>query len=306
MKCHIAFKDVSETLIMVYQTLTNIPSSVLLDTFNLAFSDYISPTPPLSMKVFDWKVQRDGMEKALSAAMFSEEKELVGFMLHARGDWKGKKAVYNGGTGIIPDYRGKGGGKAMYDFILPVLTENGIEGSILECIIGNDRAFNLYKSIGFEVERELICYSGMVSRSNMPPEGVYWKELQSLEGFELEGFWDCLPSWQNSLHAIARVAWSYKMLGLFKEEELVGYGVINPLNGYIPQFGIHPEHRQIGLGKFLFSLLQHTTHRQLALINIDHQSKSILPFVEAIGMRETLRQHEMWLPLTETQFNEKG
>jgi len=88
------------------------------------------------------------------------------------------------------------------------------------------------------------------------------------------------------------------MLGLFKEDKLVGYGVVAPLNGYIPQFGIHPDHRQEGIGKFLFSLLQHTTHRQLALINIDSQSASIIPFVEAIGMKETLRQHEMWLPIS--------
>lgn len=297
MKCHIASKDVSETLIMVYQTLAHIPSSVLLETFNVAFSDYINPTPPLSMKVFDWKIQRDGMGKKLSTGMFTGEGELVGFMLHAPGEWKGKNAVYNGGTGIIPDFRGKGGGKGMYEFILPLLTENGIEGSILECIMGNDRAFNLYKGIGFEVERELICYAGMVSRSYMPPEGVYWKELKSLEELDVAHFWDSLHSWQNSIYAVQRVAWSYRMFGLYKEHQLVGYGIINPLNGYIPQFGIHADHRREGLGKFLFSLLQHTTQRQLALINIDPQSASIPSFVADIGMQETLRQHEMWLPL---------
>lgn len=297
MKCHIAFKDVSETLTMVYQTLANIPSSVLLDTFNVAFSDYINPTPELSMKVFDWKVQRDGMEKKLSAGMFNDAGDLVGFMLHAQGDWNGKKAVYNGGTGIIPDCRGIGGGKGMYEFIIPLLQEKGIEGSILECIIGNDLAIHLYKRIGFNIERELICFAGRVSRSHMPPEGIYWKHLTSLEGLDVESFWDCQPSWQNSISAVQRVAWSYQILGLFKEEKLVGYGVINPLNGYIPQFGIHPDHRRSGLGKFLFSLLQHTTERQLAIINIEQQAEGVISFIKAVGMKETLRQHEMWLSL---------
>lgn len=283
---------------MVYQTLSHTPSSILLATFNQAFSDYINPTPPLSMKVFDWKVQRDGMSKPLSVGMFNDEEELVGFMLHAKGMWKGKKAVYNGGTGIIPYYRGDGGGKAMYEFILPLLKEKGIEGSVLECIVGNDRAFHLYQKTGFEVDRELICYAGMISPLSVPPAGAYWRELEALDESLVTRFWECEPSWQNSLGAVSRVAWSYKQLGLFIEDQLVGYGVINPLNGYIPQFGIHPDYRRQGLGRFLFSLLQSTTHRQLALINIDASSQSIPPFVDAIGMKETLRQHEMWLPIS--------
>ncbi len=284
---------------MQYQTLEKFPPLLLLETFNQAFSDYINPTPALSEKVFDWKIQRDGTDSSLSVGMFGPEGELWGLILHAPGEWKGKKAVYNGGTGIIPAQRGKKGAIGMYDFILPILKEKGVEGSILECIIGNDVALKLYQKIGFQLERELICYMGKLPQSYFPPENVYWKMLDQLDWPYLQSFWDCLPSWQNSIHAVDRVSWSYEKLGIFEEGKLVGYGIINPLNGYIPQFGIHPEHRRKGLGKFLFSLLQSRTERQLALINIDKDSPSIPAFAEALELGESLRQHELWLPFDE-------
>ena len=184
----------------------------------------------------------------------------------------------------------------MYSYIIPELKAQGFEGSVLECIIGNDRAVNLYKKIGFEIDRQLICYAGTIKEPAMPPEQVYWRELDNMDWAIAQTFWENIPSWQNSCEAVDRVSWSYRKLGIFKDNQLIGYGVINPLNGYVPQFGIDPSYRRQGLGKFLFSLLQSTTHRQLAIINIDHRSQTVPPFFDSLGIKETLRQFEMWFP----------
>lgn len=54
------------------------------------------------------------------------------------------------GVAILPEYRGRGYGKAMLDAILKIHFEKTTAGVILEVAVKNDTALSLYRSVGFD------------------------------------------------------------------------------------------------------------------------------------------------------------
>ena len=280
---------------MKFSTLNHVPTPILLSTFNKAFSDYMTPTPPMSEEVFLWKIQRDGARLDLSAGMFLEDDKLVGFILHAPGVWKDRHIAYNAGTAIIPGHRNQKGGTKMYDLILPKLKEAGIEGSLLECITTNHRALHVYDKVGFEIDREVSCYKGKLTVGGFRlPKEVCFEELNEPDWDLFQSFWNFQPSWQSSISAVDRILPTLKLVGICYNDDLVGYAILNPKNGFLPQFAIHPAFRRRGLGHLLFQKMQTLTKRPLALINIDSSDKTTHDFLKAINMEKVVQQYEMW------------
>ena len=280
---------------MKFSTLNHVPTPTLLSTFNTAFSDYLTPTPPMSEEVFLWKIQRDGAQLDLSAGMFLEDDELVGFILHAPGYWKDRHIAYNAGTAILPAYRDKQGGTKMYELILPKLKAAGIKGSLLECITSNHRALHVYDKVGFGIDREVSCYKGQLSLGGFRlPKAVSFEELSDPDWDLFQSFWNFQPSWQSSIPAVDRILPTLKLMGILYNDELAGYAILNPKNGFLPQFAIKPEFRRRGLGKLLFQKMQTLTNRPLALVNIDSKDQETHNFLQAIEMPKIIQQYEMW------------
>lgn len=62
------------------------------------------------------------------------------------------------GLGIVPKYQGKGYGKGMLELLLKYLQEKRIENITIEVNSDNERAFNLYRKCGFEVQTAFEYY----------------------------------------------------------------------------------------------------------------------------------------------------
>ena len=60
--------------------------------------------------------------------------------------------AYIFGFGIIPKYQGKGHGKAMLKLMLKDLIEKNVEKIMIDVNSENEKAYNLYKKYGFEVQ----------------------------------------------------------------------------------------------------------------------------------------------------------
>lgn len=100
-------------------------------------------------------------------AIFQEEDgnpNEVTYMAEFKGEIIGKIRVeYNDnsafiyGFGILPDFRGKGYGKATLKAALNLINEKNIHDIELDVECKNDTALNLYKSCGFE-ERSVMNY----------------------------------------------------------------------------------------------------------------------------------------------------
>ncbi len=279
---------------MEINTLTGIDTKDILKVFNESFSDYFIPFQ-LTEEQLGSKMLADKVNLNLSVGVFEHER-LIAFILHGFDKINGEKIVYNGGTGVIPNKRGLGLTKQMYDFILPVLKEKGINKLFLEVITKNIQAIKSYKRSGYKIERELYCYKGEIVVSNLNNNLEIYK-LQDYDWSLMQSFWDITPTWQNSNKVVNQLKNTNISLGAYIKNQLVGYIIYNPKNKRLQQIAINKNFRQRRIASTLMSKLIEDYGSTFSIINVDKSSKPVDAFLRKIGFEKNLEQLEMKLEL---------
>ncbi|MCJ8014859.1 GNAT family N-acetyltransferase [Paenibacillus sp. KQZ6P-2] len=82
----------------------------------------------------------------------------VGFVMSGFRTVDGRLTAWNGGTGIIPEYRGKGHGKELIGAALDLYNEKGAEIALLEALSENEPAIKLYSKMGYQLIDQLRFY----------------------------------------------------------------------------------------------------------------------------------------------------
>lgn len=276
----------------------------LYQTLLEAFSDYIVPMQP-EIDALRRLYQMEGVALDYSFGAFDGDK-MVGFTVNGIGDWQGKLTAYDAGTGVIPSYRRKGISRRMFEYILPFLRERQIKQYLLEVITENKPAFELYKSLGFQIEREFAVFKQnkdfILEDSDQPNrQNIEIKEIENPDWSFLQSFWAHLPSWQNSIDSMKRsaadAAINKKVLGVFLDNEMIGYGIVFPKSGNVPQFVIAENHRRKGFGNALLNALQKQAKAELKVNNVDEKGRDVTAFLRANGFSLLTRQYEMLLKL---------
>lgn len=284
---------------MVIQQINQIGISALHKTFNKAFSDYVLPMHVTVQQLAE-NMRRDGIDFRYSAGAF-EEGRLVGFILNSLEDWNGVKTAYNGGTGVVPDFRGQRLTHRMYEYLLPHFQEAGVQQCLLEVIAINQIALRTYQAIGFEHNRALNCYKANLKDLAVLPanrESAFQVREMPAPDWELvRRFWDYQPSWQYSIQSVERLSGKIYFLGAFEEEELLGYAAITPHSNRIAQFAVSPEHRGMGIGRALFSQIVRQASGPLVVINVDQSNTETNQFLRDMGFSCFIKQIEMIRPL---------
>jgi ribosomal protein S18 acetylase RimI-like enzyme len=276
-----------------------------LDSFDLvdlhqpflkAFSDYIVPMN-LDRDQFKELLIRRGSAPSLSVAAF-DGKDIVGFNINATGDYQGVSTVYDVATGIVPEYRRHGIARALFDFSLSKLISSGSRRYVLEVFQNNPRAFSLYKKVGFEVLRELLVFqSSALAETRRNTDFVI--EQISPDWDKFRRFWDWSPSWQNSIESMQRSAAEKIIAGIFRQQKLIGYGIIFPANGDIAQFAIDQQHRKRGAGMSLITALQKMARRKATrVVNVDASAVTTIAFLQSCGFQLFATQYEMEMKLS--------
>ena len=284
---------------MQFRSLQHIPLQTIADTFNLAFSDYVIPMHFTEVQLIE-KLTRDGINLEYSVGAFDGEK-LTGFILQGLGQWQGVPTAYNGGTGVIPDYRGKKITQQLYAYCIPQLKLAGVKQCLLEVVTSNTVAIKTYEAIGFKKARTLESYKGELKTgaSATLPAGIIFREVEVEElNWQLaETFWDYQPSWGYTKAAIQRIRQFTRLVGVYQKKELIGYGAIHENTNRVAQFAIAPTFRQKGLGLQLIQKLAAGKNTPFSIINVDERSEATLNFLEDIGLSSFLKQYEMVLPI---------
>lgn len=284
-----------------FRTLSEDDFDLLHQTLLEAFSDYIVPMRP-ERDTMKRSHLIEGVKMDHSFGAFDGDK-MVGFTVNGIGEWRGKPTAYDAGTGIIPDYRRKGISRRMFEHIFPVLRERQIKKYLLEVIVENKPAFELYKNLGFQIERELAVFKRDEVRisETRPRQNIEIKAIENPDWDFLRSFWNYYPSWQNSIDSIKRssadAAIEKKILGVFSENILAGYGIVFPKSGNVSQIAVAENHRRKGFGSALLDALQKQTKIPLKAYNIDEKASDVLAFLRANGFSLLTRQYEMLLKL---------
>lgn len=266
-----------------FSTLENIQNAEVVDVFNKSFADYFVKIELNEKSLADkFRTENIALEKSVGAFF---ENKLVGFILI--GIENG--VAYNGGTGVLFEFRGNSLTRKMYDFILPKLKAESFYFHQLEVISENYPAIKTYEKIGFKKTRTLACFKGKILVSNINKE-IEIKVLEDIDEQLFPSFCNSQPSWQNSLSAIKRAKKLHKIIGAFYQNQLVGY-LIYMENGRIKQFAVQRNFRHQSIGQTLFNCIK--TNQESILTNIDKSDSETISFLNRIGLEVFLEQFEM-------------
>jgi len=276
--------------------LSGIGIETIHKTFTEAFSDYAEPFT-LSVDQLQHMIERRGYCADLSFGAFADG-ELVGFTLNGIGRWNSHLTAYDTGTGVIKTFRQQGIAARIFDDSLPVLRAKGVSQYLLEVIKTNTNAIDLYKKAGFQITREFnyfVSEKKHVRWGDTQKAGnVTLLEINDADWSILESFWDFQPSWQNSIESINRKRDHFTMLGLFLENDIVGYGIIERDTGDIPQLAVKGGFRRKGIATTLISsLMEYSGSDTVKMINTLHDSVPINSFLRHIQLDPGFGQYEM-------------
>lgn len=267
-----------------FSTLANVNKTELIEVFNSTFADYFVKIE-LSEQTLADKICAENIDLSKSVGAFLAEK-LVGFILIGI---EGTNS-YNGGTGVLPKFRGNHLTEKMYDFILPKLKAEGVYLHQLEVITANFPAIKTYEKIGFTRARTLACFKGKIRITKINKD-VGLRFLDDIDRQLFPVFLYSQPSWQNSLSAVNRTINQHKIVGAFYQSELVGY-LIYTENGRIKQVAVDQDFRHLGIGQTLCSQLN---NKEIIITNVDKNDEETVSFFKKIGLNLFLEQFEMQL-----------
>ncbi|HLM01845.1 MAG TPA: GNAT family N-acetyltransferase [Pyrinomonadaceae bacterium] len=262
-----------------------------------AFSDYIVPFQ-LTETQFKNHIAVNAVEINRSVGAFGADGKMVGFTLNGFDSRSDEATAYDAGTGVIPGFRGMGIAREIFEFMTPVLKQNGVRRILLEVITGNEKAVRLYRRMGFQETRKLLLFeerkrlddsskADFVVREITAPQPADWNLLKS--------FWDGNTSWQNSVEAVERSLSKKIVLGAFSRERCVGYGIVFPESGSVAQLAVDKNHRRKGIGSLILNQMRQAAGKDkpLRAANVDDNLKDAVSFLKNRNFGETLCQFEM-------------
>jgi GNAT superfamily N-acetyltransferase len=269
---------------MKVKNLENIAFEKIIESFLLAFKNYYVEMPTDTGYYQErWKYANVDLKR--SYGMFDDER-LVGFIINAIGSRDSVLTAFNAGTGVIPEYRGKGIVRQIYKHALPELKSDGIRKCLLEVITENKFAVRAYERIGFKKTRFLKCYNGELK---LPDRAIQLieKQLGAIDDKVLPG--QNYYSWENHIKAIKNNP-DYKYYELEKNNKPVSGFIINEKNGYVAQFEVFEKGSSVW--NDLFFGIQ-TISKQIKINNVDSRLLEKVELLDSLGLKNTIDQYEM-------------
>ena len=272
--------------------------ALLRDLYSCFIWTFAQANAPLQLSYEDFSIrmlEKLELDGGISGVMF-EDKALIGFVLQSRAHFQGLDTVYNGGTGVIAVYRGKGIIQKIYKNLLPYLRESGADRILLEVITTNARALKLYETMGFQKKQLLHCFKGSIV-TDMGLNHLIFRESQDFKLDRFNTFVDFSPSFIDANERL-NANWKYeKLIEGYQGGTLIGYIIFQKHLGRISQLGVRKDHRRQGVGTALLQHAQQVCQRDLTLMNIPSEAKGMFNFLINTGLVNNVDQYEMEMRL---------
>lgn len=276
---------------MHFSTLEHTPISDITACMNAAFAEY-----EISIQWTDESLQQkmriEDIDLSLSVGAFDND-TLAGVILMGADD--NNKRVWDGGTGVIPAYRGQKLTEKMFAHILPILRQAGAQLMLLEVLENNKGAYIVYERLGFLPTRLLHAYKGDITVTARTHYVI--ELLNSYDADELAGLWDWQPAWQQMNQRITNRGASVTTICIRQEDRIAAYAHYDSAACRVHQFAVAKEHRRKGLATALFRHIADACAGPVLIINIDAGSDNTNVFLQAIGLQQHISQYEMMMEL---------
>ncbi|NEW08256.1 GNAT family N-acetyltransferase [Paenibacillus sp. SYP-B3998] len=141
---------------ITFHTFSELSLKDAVSLWNKGFEHYLIPIT-LTVDTFVQRTANEGISLDHSIVAF-DEKTPIGFVANAFRTYQGQKIAWNGGTGIIPDYRGKGIGRLLIEQAISLYREQAVHVSTLEALSENERAIRLYENMGYQTKDRLLMF----------------------------------------------------------------------------------------------------------------------------------------------------
>lgn len=262
--------------------------------FSMAFADY-----EIQLTVDELKsmLKRRGFRPDLSFGIFVED-DIIAFTLNGVGIYNKIQMAYDTGTGTLKEYRGQGLATKIFEYSIPFFKENNINHYLLEVLQHNPKAVSIYQRIGFKVTREFnyfVFKNDELNNDHINSPSKYQISRFDISNYnKISEFWDFTPSWQNSFESINRSNEKFINLGVFSDDQLLGYCIFEPNSGDISQLAVDLKHRRNGIASLLLrEVCRLNKNSKIKLINSDVCCSSIVNFFKSKNIDISGKQFEM-------------
>lgn len=258
----------------------------ITECFNKAFSDYYFSSR-MCPEQLQQRLEMSGVDRNLSFGAF-EDGQMVGFILNSSGVYNGKNAVFDAGTGVVPEHRGKHVFSDMFKFAERRLAGPSAQTYYLEVLQQNLKAIELYKKYGFSVEREYL----VLGSDGVPVSGgaaqVVETEYSAFDEGLTAGCTIVRPCYEHSTDVLRRNPQLYRVWYTERQKGLSAFCVFCKENGAVLQMGYA---ELSDLEKMILRLT--SMFSSVVIKNIDTDNDEVIEMLHAINYKDLARQFEM-------------
>lgn len=283
---------------MIITDASETPIDVLYRGFIHAFSDY---KVPFRISPQDFIIRLEDklhIRKDLSVVALDSNEEAKGFIFHTMNSYRRSQTIYNGGTGVLKEYKRKGLALKMYEWCLPNLFSSGADRILLEVITSNEPAINLYRKLGFVYLQTYKCFKARELLVGPYDQQIEVHLEKGWDPKRYRAFKDFEPSFIDSDDQVVYNLKNETILEARSGDILVGFAVFQPRLGRITQLAVDTHWRGKGIGtRLLKEIFQLSEKKELTLLNISEDEEEMINFLEKRGFVNEIDQYEMELSL---------
>ncbi|WP_088040831.1 GNAT family N-acetyltransferase [Bacillus sp. EAC] len=189
-----------------YYRCSDVDIDFAYQAFSIGFSDYIVKLdlPKEQFIALFFGPEGNKLEHSFVAI---HENDAVGVILGGIKNYENIKTMRCGTLAISPSFRGKGISQKLFELHKEEAEKNECKQLFLEVIVGNDRAINFYKKLGYEKVYDLSYFTNKdTSNISFLPD----KTECNISKIEFNLFkdtvqqWDYHINWQNDLEFLEK------------------------------------------------------------------------------------------------------
>jgi len=233
----------SEVAVLEMRRLSECSFDVAVQAWNEGFHGYFVDMT-LSLDSYLARLQREGLSPEFSLLALCDGKP-AGFLLNGIRTNAGPRVAWNGGTGVSPQFRGRGVGKALMQATVALYQELGVQIATLEAIRDNEPAISLYRQFGYEVVDGLVFFNhgGKLSAGAFQQANSQKYKTAQVPPYKVGqlDFYQQLAPWQGHWQSLVRHNGA-ALIVTDSEAAAVGYALYNKKHdeqGRVTEIALH-------------------------------------------------------------------